>query len=103
MVSLMLFRTFFIAFSAARHVFPSEISYAKVASGDSNLCMNLFASASALFKHRKNRKGTPGFERNAIKKNTPQQEWEKSLDSQTLPEYNFKLYKIFRYETELFF
>lgn len=38
---LMLFRTFFIAFSAARHVFPSEISYAKVASGDSNLCMNL--------------------------------------------------------------
>lgn len=32
---------FFIAFSAARHVFPSEISYAKVASGDSNLCMNL--------------------------------------------------------------
>lgn len=41
MVSLMLFRTFFIAFSAARHVFPSEISYAKVASGDSNLCMNL--------------------------------------------------------------
>nr|DAM55109.1 MAG TPA: hypothetical protein [Caudoviricetes sp.] len=28
-------------------------------------------------KHRKNRKGTPGFERNAIKKNTPQQEWEK--------------------------
>lgn len=41
MVSLMLFRTFFIAFFAARHVFPSEISYAKVASGDSNLCMNL--------------------------------------------------------------
>lgn len=41
MVSLMLFRTFFIAFSAARHVFPSKISYAKVASGDSNLCMNL--------------------------------------------------------------
>ena len=41
MVSLMLFRTFFIGFSAARHVFPSEISYAKVASGDSNLCMNL--------------------------------------------------------------
>lgn len=41
MVSLMLFRTFFIAFSAARHVFPSEISYAKVAAGDSNLCMNL--------------------------------------------------------------
>lgn len=41
MVSLMLFRTFFIAFSATRHVFPSEISYAKVASGDSNLCMNL--------------------------------------------------------------
>lgn len=41
MVSLMLFRTFFIAFSAARHVFPSEISHAKVASGDSNLCMNL--------------------------------------------------------------
>jgi hypothetical protein len=35
----MLFRTFFIAFSAA--VFPSEISYAKVAAGDSNLCMNL--------------------------------------------------------------
>jgi hypothetical protein len=69
---LMLFRTFFIAFSAARHVFPSEISYAKLAAGDSNLCMNLFASASALFKHRKNRKGTPGFERNAIKKNTPQ-------------------------------
>ena len=32
---------FFFAFSAARHVFPSEISYAKVASGDSNLCMNL--------------------------------------------------------------
>ena len=27
----------------------------------------------------------------------------KSLGSQTLPEYNFKLYKIFRYETELFF
>lgn len=41
MVSLMLFRTFFIAYSAARHVFPSEISYAKVASGDSNRCMNL--------------------------------------------------------------
>lgn len=41
MVSLMLFRTFFIAFSAARHVFPSEISYAKLAAGDSNLCMNL--------------------------------------------------------------
>lgn len=41
MVSLMLFRTFFIAYSAARHVFPSEMSYAKVASGDSNLCMNL--------------------------------------------------------------
>lgn len=32
---------FFFAFSAARHVFPSEISHAKVASGDSNLCMNL--------------------------------------------------------------
>ena len=41
MVSLMLFRTFFIAFSAARHVFPSEISCAKLAAGDSNLCMNL--------------------------------------------------------------
>ena len=27
----------------------------------------------------------------------------KSLGSQTLPEYNFKLYKIFRYETEPFF
>ena len=38
---LMLFRTFFIAFSAARHVFPSEISCAKLAAGDSNLCMNL--------------------------------------------------------------
>nr|DAL21596.1 MAG TPA_asm: hypothetical protein [Caudoviricetes sp.] len=25
-----------------------------------------------------------------LKKNTPQQEWEKSLDSQTLPEYNFQ-------------
>ena len=37
----MLFRTFFIAFSATRFVFPSEISCAKVASGDSNLCMNL--------------------------------------------------------------
>ena len=41
MVSLMLFRTFFIAFSAARHVFPSEISYAKLASGEANRCMNL--------------------------------------------------------------
>lgn len=41
MVSLMLFRTFFIAFSAARHVYPSEISCAKVASVDSNLRMNL--------------------------------------------------------------
>ena len=38
---LMLFRTFFIAFSAARHVFPSDFSCAKLAAGDSNLCMNL--------------------------------------------------------------
>ena len=48
----------------------------------------LFASANAVWKHRKNRKGTPGFERNAIfKKILHSWSWEKSLDSRTLPEY----------------
>lgn len=41
MVSLMLFRTFFYCILRHPFVFPSEISYAKVASGEANRCMNL--------------------------------------------------------------
>ena len=101
MVSLMLFRTFYCILRRPSCV-PIRNFLCKVSCWRFKPVYEPVCLCQRILKHRKNRKGTPGFERNAIKKNTPQQEWEKSLDSQTLPEYNFKLYKIFRYETELF-
>jgi hypothetical protein len=62
-------------------------------------CLPLPAHCLSIGKIERAHRALNGMQ---LKKNTPQQEWEKSLDSQTLPEYNFKLYKIFRYETELF-
>lgn len=63
-------------------------------------CLPLPALSLSIGKIERAHRALNGMQ---LKKILHSRSGKKSLGSQTLPEYNFKLYKIFRYETELFF
>lgn len=127
MVSLMLFRTFFYcilrrpscvpirnflckgSFWRFKPVHEPGLTKAKGSSRftkplpfvntEPHTCLPLPAHFECIGKIERAHRALNGMQ---LKKILHSRSGKKSLGSQTLPEYNFKLYKIFRYETELF-